>query len=127
MGRLSQELRERAEIFGDRMLDVVRVLEKRRVYARVIDQMVGCGTSVGANACEADQAMSRPDFCKALGVVVKELSESRYWLRTCTRRGWIPADRLSALIAESDELSKIFGRMIAKSKVLTKRARSTVP
>lgn len=87
MGRLQQELLSRAEDFGDRMLDVVLTLEKERVSKRVLDQMTGCGTSVGANAFEADQAMSAADFCKTLGWSVKELNESRYWIRLCGRRG----------------------------------------
>ena len=39
--------------------------------------MAGAGTSVGANAWKADEAMSRADFCKGLGVVLKELNETR--------------------------------------------------
>ena len=116
MGRLSLELRDRAEVFGNRMLDVVQALERKRVYARVIDQMVGCGTSVGANACEADQAMSPPDFCKALGVVVKELGESQYWLRTCTRRTWLSGRRFDPLHEEATQLSKIFSTMIIRTR-----------
>ena len=121
MGRLSFELRDRAELFGNRMLDVVQALERKRVYLRVIDQMVGCGTSVGANACEADQAVSPPDFCKALGIAVKELAESQYWLRTCGRRAWLPKTRLGLLENEALQLSKIFSTMIVRTK---RKARS---
>jgi four helix bundle protein len=116
MGRLSAELCERTGSFSDRMLDVVLALEKRRIYARVIDQMVGCGTSVGANSAEADQAMSSRDFCKALGTVLKELSECRFWLRTCVRREWITASQVQNLIADSSELSRIFGRMVSRTR-----------
>ena len=116
MGRLSAELRGRAEVFGDRMLDVVHALERKRVYSRVIDQMVGCGTSVGANSCEADQALSAKDFCKALGTVVKERAESQYWLRTSVRRRWIAGARLDSLHEEAEVLSKIFSTMITRTR-----------
>jgi|KBSSwiStaDraftv2_1062776.scaffolds.fasta_scaffold307737_2 four helix bundle protein len=116
MGRLSAELRLRAEVFGDRMLDVVQALERKRVYGRVIDQMVGCGTSVGANACESDQAVSAKDFCKALGIAIKELSEAAYWLRTCSRRGWLKPARLVPLEQEATELGRVFSSMVVRTK-----------
>jgi four helix bundle protein len=98
------------------MMDVVQALEKKRVYRRVIDQVVGAGTSVGANACEADQALSRADFAKSLGIVVKELAESQFWLRVCVRRGWLHATRLQELQSEAEVLSKVFSTMIVRSR-----------
>ena len=98
------------------MLDVVRVLERKRVYSRIIDQMVGFGTSVGANACEADQAMSAKDFCKCLATALKELGESAYWMRTCVRRGWLPEHRLAELQGECDQLARIFGTMVVRTR-----------
>ena len=116
MGRLTVEIRERAIEFSDRVLDVVEALEKKRVYRRIVDQMVGSGTSVGANACEADQAVSRPDFCKALGTVIKELAETQYWLGLCARRGWLAARRLEMLEQEALELAKIFSTMVVRTR-----------
>jgi four helix bundle protein len=116
MGRLAANLIERTESFADRMLEVVRELERKKVYARIIDQMVGCGTSVGANACEADQAVSAADFCKSLGVSLKELGEARYWLRLTVRRQWLKAERLESLLQEAVALSRIFGTMVARTR-----------
>jgi four helix bundle protein len=53
-----------------------------------MDQIAASGTSVGANTFEADEAMSRKDFCKALGIANKELNETRFWLRLFVRREW---------------------------------------
>ena len=78
MGRLKPEFLGRIESFGDRVLDVANALARKRVSHRILDQLTGCGTSVGANVFEAHEAMSRPDFCKCLAQSVKELSESRY-------------------------------------------------
>jgi len=38
---------------------------------RLIDQLVGCGTSVGANYCEANEAVSKKDFRHTAGRCVK--------------------------------------------------------
>ena len=78
VGRLQQELMERAESFSHRVVDVAESLEQQKRSRRIIDQMIGSGTSVGANVCESDEALSRPDFCKGLAIALKELGETRY-------------------------------------------------
>jgi len=78
MARLDASLLERVECFADRMLDVADALESRHVRVRLIEQIAAAGTSVGANQFEADEAMSRADFCKCLGICAKELNECRF-------------------------------------------------
>jgi four helix bundle protein len=116
MGRLPDEFLSRIESFADRVLDVVEVLEATKCPRRLIEQMAAAGTSVGANAFEADEAMSRPDFVKTLSIVNKELNETRFWLRLVTRRGWIPATRLTDLLVEAETLKRIIGAMIARTR-----------
>ena len=109
MGRLRADMIERVERFGDRVLDVAEELDAKRRFRRIIDQLVGCGTSPGAQIAEADEAMSAKDFAKSLGIALKELSECRYWLRTIARRSWVKPGRLAALVKEAEELKAIFG------------------
>jgi len=98
------------------MVDVAEDLGSAGRSRRVVEQMIGCGTSVGANIAEADEALSRADFCKCLGIVTKELSECRFWLRFIAKRAWIPPPRLSALELESTELKSIFGAMLSRTR-----------
>lgn len=121
MGRMSRELMDRAESLGDRFLNLARALERKRVWNRVIDQIVGCGTSVGANVFEADEAMSRKDWIKSMGIAVKELNEARYWLRRIEHQQWIASERIASLAADCDELRRIFGAMIASARGERKR------
>lgn len=83
--------------------------------------MIGSGTSVGANVFEADEAMTKADFVKCLCIACKEINETRFWLRFVARRGWVKADRLTSLESECNELKKVFGTMIARTKDPTKR------
>jgi four helix bundle protein len=119
---LRSDFLERVETFSDRVLDVVDALPPRRVSVRILDQMSAAGTSVGANVFEADEAMSGKDFCKSLGVALKELSETRYWLRLVGRRGWVKRERLTGLEAEGQELRRILGTMVAKTSKRPRRA-----
>ena len=117
MRRLQSSLLERTKRFAHRMVDVAEALEEdgaRRSRFRVIDQIVGCGTSVGANTREADEAISRPDFCKCCGTVLKELGECRFWIEFVGGRQWLPEKRLSDLRSESEELTRVFHVMVAR-------------
>lgn len=116
MGRLDADLLEKFERFSHRVTDVAEEIERQRRFRRIIDQVVGCGTSVGANMSEADEALSRADFCSALGIVLKELSEVRFWLRFIGTRNWITQRRLDALLKECAELRRIAGAMRSRTR-----------
>ena len=122
MARLREETLNRVETFADRVLDVAEAIDKQGRFARIIDQMAGSGTSVGANVFEADQAMTPKDFVKTLGVVVKELNETKHWLRLVVRRKWIRQSRLAGLLSETNELLSIFNTMILRTR---RRAKQT--
>ena len=114
MARIRAELLERTESFAHRMVDLAEALAKQRRSPRILEQITGAGTSVGANASEADEATSRREFARIIGIVLRELSESRFWIRFAARRVWIPGTRLAALEGEASELRRIFGSMTAR-------------
>lgn len=116
MGRLQPEFLERIEGFSDRILNVVETLAEQRRSIRILDQLTGSGTAVGANIFEADEALSRRDFRKCVAIANKELSETMFWLRLGSRRGWIAGDRLDALLGEAKELKRIMGSILSKTR-----------
>jgi four helix bundle protein len=120
MARLQPELLSRTKRFAHRVVDVAEAIARSgstaRIRARIVDQIVGCGTSVGANTREAAEAMSRSDFCKSIAIVLKELGECRFWLEFVTEREWVPPARMKPLLAELDELAKIFNTILARSR-----------
>lgn len=119
MGRIREETVLRVDTFTYRMVDVGEAIERKGKSRRIVDQIIACGTSVGANLAEADEAMSRADLAKTLGVVLKELNESRYWLRFLSARAWITPARLAALQTEATELKRMFGAMISRTRKAT--------
>ena len=114
--RLDPALIERVESFCDRVVHVCRALQDGSCHRRIVEQLVGCGTSVGANCYEADEALSRADFARTLGIVVKELNETVFWLRLVGRRGWVDVTRPDPLVAEARELKSILGAMIWRTR-----------
>lgn len=121
MGRLKEEFLERVESFADRVCDVADAVDRLCKSRRVVDQMYGAGTAVAANAFEADEALSRADFCRCLGISLKELSETRFWLRLVGRRGWVQPARLEALQKEGGEIRRILGSIVTRSKKMGSR------
>lgn len=91
-------------------------LQQRGINRRVLDQIAACGTAVGANLFEADEALSRADFAKCVGISVKELNELRFWLRLSARRAWMPSDTLATLLDEADQLKRILGTILHRTR-----------
>jgi four helix bundle protein len=125
MGRVKTDLLDCAEDIGDRVIALGRVLEKQRVWGRIIDQVVGAGTSIGANLFEADEALSTKDWLKSVGIVLKELAETRYWLRRIARQRWVKPERLTDLERTSEQLRTVLGRMVVNTKRINKARTAT--
>jgi len=116
MGRLRSELLGRIEAFCDDIVRASPELWKRRCSRRLIDQFLAAGTSVGANSFEADAAVSRGDFCRALGIAVKEASEVRFWARLLSRHQYLDAGPAARLEQEAAKLRKILNSMIIRTR-----------
>lgn len=115
-GRLREETLDRVVEYGRRILNLAEQLESDHRPRRVIDQLIGSGTSVGANLFEAHEAMSKADFVKCLSIAAKELHETMFWLRVMLKQSYYSMDRLEPLLQESDELLAIIKTIIARTK-----------
>jgi four helix bundle protein len=115
------DLGERFLDFADRVVGVVEALPDTRVGRRIADQLLRSGTSPLGNYEEACAGESKRDFVHKLRICLKEVRESRAWLRLTARRGLLPAIRLDDLIDESDQLARIIGRSIATAKGIEKK------
>jgi len=116
MGRLKQRLVDRVDDVAVRVLDVAEDLERKSVARRVVDQVIGSGTGVGANLAEADEAMSDADFFECVGISLKESNETRYWLRLIARKGWIRPARLTNLSGEADQIKRMLGAVVSSRR-----------
>jgi four helix bundle protein len=123
MARLQDSLLARVEEVCDRVVHVAEAAAKSGVSKRLTEQLLAAGTSVGANAFEADEAMSRADFVKCLSIACKELNETHFWLRLFGRHNWVSAARLSPLIEEVVQVKKVLGAIIARTKKLARSKR----
>ena len=61
------DLEERTARFGEAVVDFAKTIPQSAVPDRIISQLVGAATSVGANYVEADDAVSKKEFLKNIG------------------------------------------------------------
>jgi len=114
------ELSDRLWTFAARIGKIVDALPETRLGRHVAGQLVRCGTSSAPNYDESGAAESRDDFVHKLSIALKELRESRGWLKFVVIAELLPKTRMSVLIDEAEQLCRILG----KSVVTAKRSRN---
>jgi len=77
---------------------------------------LNAGTSVGANAEEAQAAQSKPDFISKNSIALKEARETYYWLRLLIAAGIMPEKKLAELRDEAEELKRILGSIVVSAR-----------
>jgi len=99
---------ERTAQFGERVIRFCKRVPRSPVNTPLISQLVRSGTSVGANYCEADDAVSKKDFKNKIGTCRKEAKETKHWLRmvACAEESLKPEAR--EVWREARELHLIF-------------------
>ncbi len=81
---------------------------------RLINQLVGCGTSIGANYCEASEKVSKKDFKNTIARCSKEAKETRFFLRMIAAAEPELAGEARELYREAKELHLIFAAIYRK-------------
>ena len=110
------DLEERLAKFAERIIDLAKKLPKNEINQRLVPQAVGASGSSGANYCEACEAESKKDFRHKIGIVKKELRESKHWLRLIARANDNQAEECRDIWKEAHELLLIFSKVLKSSQ-----------
>ena len=102
------DLEERLLEFSARIIEIVDALPNTRAANHVGGQALRCGTSPYGNHGEVQAAESRRDFVHKLRVCLKELKETRRWLRLIQRAAWLSESNTTPVLRETEALIKIF-------------------
>jgi four helix bundle protein len=105
------DLEERTARFGEAVIDFVKAIRQDAVTNRIISQLVGAATSVGANYVEADDAVSKKEFLKSIGTCRKEARETKHFLRMIVRAVPESKPKARTLWMEARELHLIFSKI----------------
>jgi four helix bundle protein len=105
------DLEERTALFGEAVVDFAKAIPQNAVTNRVISQLIGAATSVGANYVEADDAVSKKEFLKSIGTFRKEAHETKHFLRMIVRAVPELKPQTRMLWLEAKELHLIFSKI----------------
>jgi four helix bundle protein len=102
------DLEDRLLEFSARIIRLVDALPNTRAANHLAGQLLRCGTSPYGNHGEVEAAESRKDFVHKLKICLKELKETRRWLRLACKSSIISATKTAAILNETEELIRIF-------------------
>src|SRR6188474_360505 len=108
------DLEERTARFGESVIAFAKKIPRNPVTVSLISQVVRSGTSIGANYCEADDAVSKKDFRNKIGTCKKEARETKYWLRMIGGAEPDMKNEARVLWQEAKELHLIFASILRK-------------
>jgi four helix bundle protein len=110
---LENELQERLFRFAIDVIKMLRLLKGGSELFVIKPQLIKSSTSSGANYEEAQGAVSRADFGNKVGISLKEMRESNYWLRIL-KELYSNNPEILRLEKESSELKNILGSIHSK-------------
>jgi len=120
MNEKSDTLSGRLLGFAAKVIIIADALPNTVAGRHVGGQLIRAGTSCGSNYEEACGAESRSDFAHKLSIVLKELKESRFWLRLISRTEMLTSNHTESVLDECQQLCAI----VAKSILTAKRRRT---
>src|SRR5213594_1729248 len=107
-GKHQFDLEERTSRFGEQIILFAKKIPDNSRNIRLISQLVGAGTSVGANYCEADEYVSKKDFKNKIATCKKEARETQFFLRMVATAEPALKEEARVLWQEAKELHLIF-------------------
>lgn len=112
-GKRKYDLEERLLDYSVEIIRLVEELPNTRTGNHVANQLLRSGTSPYPNHGEAQAAESPKDFIHKMRICLKELRESKRWLKLIQSVPLVkPPEKISDLLEETEELTKIFVRSI---------------
>jgi len=111
-----KEICKRTRLFAIEIIKIVNFFPKTSAGFQIGQQIIGSGTSVGANMEEAQDAISRKEFIKIINISLKEVRETIYWLKLIKESKLIISDKIDYLLNEASQLRAIIAAIIRKTR-----------
>ena len=113
---MDQPIQEKSFHFAVRIVKLCKHLQITQKEFVLTKQLLRCGTSIGANVAESQQAQSRPDFISKLSIALKESYETDYWLRLMEATQILTPEEYTSIISDCHELEKLLISIIKTAK-----------
>ena len=116
MNEKTDQLSDRLLDFAAEIIKIIDALPNTVAGRHVGGQLIKAGTSGGSNYEEACGAESRSDFAHKMSIVLKELKETRFWLRLTRRAKMLDPKYSDLMIDECEQLCAIVAKSIITAK-----------
>jgi len=93
--------------FSDRIIKMVRYIQKNAREYHMTGQVLRSGTSIGANVAEAERAVSLKQFHSKMCIAYSECGETAYWLKKLFTDGRLTEPQYKSIAADCDELERV--------------------
>ena len=113
---MNNAVKEKSFRFAVRIVKLCNFLRETKNEYVMSKQLLRCGTSIGANTAESQQAQSRPDFISKLNIALKEAAETDYWLRLLHETEYLTEEQFNSVMADCDELEKLLVSIVKTTK-----------
>ena len=111
------DLEERTLRFSKEIILLCKGLKITTINRNIVSQLLRSATSVGANYCEANGAVSKKDFANKIHICKKEAKESYYWLSLLKDTAEETSiAKIEKDLKESKELLLIFSKIAYSSR-----------
>ncbi len=105
----SSGLQKRLKDFALRLVPLCEALPKGKLSSIIEGQLLRSGFSAAANYRSSCNAQTKKSFISKLSIALEEIDESVFWLETIRDTNLLPMPKLTPLIIEGIELTKILG------------------
>ena len=105
----------KSKSFALRIIKFCTLLDEKKEYI-ISKQLFRCGTSIGANVRESNNAQSIADFINKLSIALKEADETAYWLELLYESTILDKQQFESLYSELSELIAMLTAIIKKNK-----------
>lgn len=110
----SFDLEERTARFGEAAIVFCKAVPRSLITDPLVAQLIRSATSIGANYCEANEAISKKEFRQKIAYCKKEARETKHWLRMMATADESNRESARKLWLEAKELLLIFAAIYRK-------------
>lgn len=111
-----EEFSEKCIAFAVKVNMLRKYLREEQHEYNHADQIQRSGSSIGANYCEACDAVSKADFINKLSIAQKEANETIYWLKVLYGSEYISKEQYEELLGDVRELYKVLAASLKTLK-----------
>jgi four helix bundle protein len=122
----SEDMKTRTRAFALRIIRLAESLPNTSTSYVIRNQMLRCGSSVGANYRAACRAKSKADFISKMGIVEEEADETIYWIELLIDADILKRPLVTDLLNEADQILSIVVSSIKTAKGLRTNPQSAI-